>query len=447
VRKQLLLIVSLLSVVLAAACGGPAPQEPGSDAQQLPTGRAAGDVAYVRADVARVAAPDASQGQVGELVQGLNGFALEMYRRAAQASDANLVFSPYSIALAFSMVYGGARGETQAQMADVLRFLPQAAQHPAFNALDQYLAGLGTSEQGSDEGQGDPFQLNIANAVWGQAGFPFRDDYLKLLAAQYGAGLRVVDFAADTAAIIDRINAWVAEQTAGRIEKIVPPAGVVTPDTRLVLANAIYFNASWLFPFQEEGTADGPFTRLGGGQVTVPLMHRNSVRAPYTEGQDYQAIFLPYTGRDVEMLVLLPQRGAFQAVEAQLSTDFLQGLRDAAQERDVTLALPRFDLETDLPLKQLLQDMGLTAPFDAGAADFSGMAEGGGLFISAALHQANITVNETGTEAAAATVVAMDLSLRKRAEMSVDHPFIFAVVERETGTILFLGRVLDPAER
>jgi serpin B len=445
VRKQLLLIVSLLSVVLAAACGGPAPQEPGSDAQQLPTGRAAGDVAYVRADVARVAAPDASQGQVGELVQGLNGFALEMYRRAAQASDANLVFSPYSIALAFSMVYGGARGETQAQMADVLRFLPQAAQHPAFNALDQYLAGLGASEQSSDDGQRDPFQLNIANAVWGQAGYPFRQEYLELLAAQYGAGLRAVDFTADTAAIIERINAWVAEQTNDRIEEIVPPAGVVTPDTRLVLANAIYFNASWLFPFDEAATADGRFTRLDGGQVTVPLMHQDTVRAPYAAGQGYQAIFLPYKGHDVEMLVLLPQREAFEAVEAQLSADFVTRLRDTAEQRDVTLTLPKFDLETDLPLKKLLMDMGMTAPFDPGTADFSGMVEGGGLSISAALHQANITVDETGTEAAAATVVAMDLSLVERAEMSVDHPFIFAIVERETGTILFLGRLLDPA--
>jgi serpin B len=175
----------------------------------------------------------------------------------------------------------------------------------------------------------------------------------------------------------------------------------------------------------------------------VPLMQEDTVRAPYTEGEGYQAIWLPYHGRTVEMLVLLPEREAFQAVEAELSADFLAQLRDAAGERDVTLTMPKFELETDLPLKELLMDMGMTAPFGAGA-DFSGMVEGGGLFIEAALHRGTITVNETGTEAAAATVIAMAESALERAEMRVDHPFIYAILERETGTILFLGRVLNP---
>lgn len=224
---------------------------------------------------------------------------------------------------------------------------------------------------------------------------------------------------------------------------MVPP-DVISELTRLVLVNAIYFQAGWLFPFEESATQDGLFTLLDGSQVSVPLMQRDTARIQYAAGDGYQAAFLPYTRSPIDMLVILPDQGRFEEIETALSPDFLSQIRQAASQRDVSLLMPKIDFETDLDLKELLMGMGLTAPFET--ADFSGIAAGGGLFISDALHKANITVDEKGTEAAAATVIAMEESALERAELSLDHPFLFAILDRETGSILFLGRVLNPAD-
>jgi serpin B len=321
----------------------------------------------------------------------------------------------------------------------VLHFLPQAEHHPAFNALDQYLASL--AEDGDEED--GRFQLNIANAVWGQIGLPFEDAYLATLAQQYGAGLRASDFIEQPEEARQEINDWIAQQTEERIQDILPP-GAIDPTTRLVLVNAIYFNAGWLFPFDADATGDGPFTLLDGSQVSVPLMQHSAARIPYAEALDYQAVALPYAGQDVEMLVILPQPGHFEAVEAALSADFLNEVRGQTQLRDVQLIMPRFEFDTDLDLQALLTGMGLANPF-GGGADFSGIVAGGGLYISDALHKGSITVDEEGTEAAAATVTVMAESALETAEVTLDRPFIFAIIEQDTGAILFLGRVMNPA--
>ncbi|HEX6304021.1 MAG TPA: serpin family protein [Anaerolineales bacterium] len=441
--KRLILAIILASFLVA--CG----QAPILTATQLSsptegpaqTSEPMPDSQMVRADVPRVASPEVSQEHLEELVQGNTIFAFDLYRRVTQGSSDNLIYSPYSISLAFSMVYAGAAGETQAQMTKVLNYLAQEAQHPAFNALDHHLASLGDERGGETEGE--PFQLNIANAVWGQQGLPIKEPYLNTLAGQYGAGLRVVDFAQDPEGARQRVNDWVAEKTEERISDILP-VGAIDAATRLVLANAIYFNAGWLFPFDPAATQEQPFNLLDGAQISVPMMHLNTVRAPYYQGNGYQAILLPYTGEKVDMLVILPERGQFETVQEGMSVDLLDQVRAQAEIHDVTLSMPKFDFETDVNLPDLFKEMGMTAPFSSGAADFSGIVEDGGLYISAAVHKGMIKVDELGTEAAAATVIGMAESAMPSAEMTLDRPFIFAILERETGTILFLGRVMDP---
>ncbi len=400
----------------------------------------------IQADLPRLAEPDVDQAQLDQLVQANNRFAFELYQAIRQESDDNLIYSPYSISLAFSMVYAGARGQTEAEMAQVLHFLPQAEHHLAFNALDQYLASLAEAENGDeDDEENGRFQLNIANAVWGQVGLPFEEAYLATLAQQYGAGLRASDFVEQPEEARREINDWIAEQTEDRIQDILAP-GAIDPMTRLVLANAIYFNAGWRFPFDANATQDGPFTLLDGSQVDVPLMRRGASRLLYSEGPNYQAVVLPYgTQQGVEMLVILPEPGQFEAVEAALDADYLQQVRREARMWEVALTMPRFEFDTDLDLKDLLTGLGMQNPFTE-AADFSQIVATEDLYISDALHKGTITVDEEGTEAAAATVIVMEVTaMFESAEMIMDRPFIFAIMDQQKGTILFLGRVVNPA--
>ncbi|HSM57260.1 MAG TPA: serpin family protein [Candidatus Sulfomarinibacteraceae bacterium] len=415
--------------------------------QQTTTEPAATDGELIGADAERVAAPDVSAEQPGALVTANNRFAADLYHIAAGESDDNLIFSPYSISLAFSMVYGGARGDTEAEMQDVLHFLLQDEQHLAFNALDRHMNALseGVTVEGAIDGEtGQPFQLDIANAVWGQEGFPFQEEYLRVLAEQYGAGLRAADFAEDPEGERQVINDWIAEATQERIEDMVGP-GVITPNTRMVLANAIYFYGGWLFPFNESATEDGSFTLLDGSTVRAPLMRHRAARVPYLESDGYRAVQLPYTGLKADMLILLPDEGRFAEIQETLDAELIAGVRSRAETRDVDVILPRYDFETELDLIEQLEALGMSTAFGSGA-DFSGMVEGGGLFIGAALHKATIAVDERGTEAAAATVIAMEESAMPPGEFHATRPFIFAIVERETGSILFLGRVMNPAE-
>ncbi|MFW6183136.1 MAG: serpin family protein, partial [Chloroflexota bacterium] len=276
--------------------------------QQTGNEPAATDGDLIGADADRVTAPEVTAEQPTALVSANNHFATDLYQIVAGESDGNLIFSPYSISLAFSMVYAGARAGTEAEMQDVLHFLSQDEQHAAFNALDRHMNSLSedVSVEGAIDGEsGQPFQLDIANAVWGQEEFPFQEEFLRVLAAQYGAGLRAADFAEDPEGERQAINDWIAEATEERIVDMVGP-GVISPDTRMVLANAIYFYGGWLFPFDESATEDGPFTLLDGSTVTTPLMHHRAARIPYVEGDGYRAVQLPYTGQKAEMIILLP---------------------------------------------------------------------------------------------------------------------------------------------
>jgi serpin B len=423
-RSKILIIVSLvLIVLLSAACRSPVPR-----------------VQLVQASMPRVESPDVSDTQVAQLIAGNNAFAFDLYHAIATKERDNLIYSPYSISLAFSMLYAGVQGGTAAEMAQIFHFSSQETQHPAFNVVDRRLRSLGEARQ--SEAGGASFELNLANAVWGQRGYPFREPYLETLAAQYGAGLRAVDFQGAPEQAREAINAWVAQETEERIVEIAPP-GSVSADTRLVLANAIYFKAGWDYPFQALATGDGPFTLLDGSQVTVPLMHQET-RLAYVEGEGYQAVQLPYSGQVADMWVILPAEGRFEEVQGQLSAGLIEAVRRDAGARRVILTLPCFGLEATLGLHDLLRGMGMAHVF-CPAQDFEGMVEGGGLCVDTALHRATMTVDERGTEAAAATMVAVPVEQVEDVEMAVDRPFLFVIAARETGGILFLGRVLNPA--
>jgi len=389
----------------------------------------------------REIAPDVTESDLADLSANNAAFAFDLYRLLADGGN-NLFFSPHSISLALAMTYAGARTDTERQMADALRFvMPQDRLHPTFNALDQVLATRGEGADGKDE-QG--FRLNIVNAIWGQSGFEFLEPFLDVLAESYGAGLRVLDFAGDSEGSRVKINHWVSEQTEGRIEDLIP-AGAIDALTRLVLTNAIYYNAAWASPFTPERTQDGEFSLLEGNTVTVPMM-RQSEHLGYAPGAGFQAVELPYDGHELSMIILLPDTGEFAAFEEALDADLFGSIIDSIELQQVALAMPKFEFESEFNLNRALAELGMATAF-GGDADFSGMTGGTDLFISDVIHKAFVSVDEAGTEAAAATAVVMRLTAagpEEPVEVVVNRPFVFAIRDIQTGAVLFVGRVVDP---
>jgi serpin B len=396
----------------------------------------------VQSDLERNPDPQVDPDELDAVAAGNRAFALALYQALKDEGSDNLFYSPYSISVALAMTYAGARGETEAEMAEALRFtLEQDRLHPAFNALDQRLASRGEGAEGKDD---EGFRLHVVNALWGQKGFSFESAFLDTLAQNYGAGLRLVDFIKAAEAARQTINAWVSQQTEGRIEDLIP-AGAIDSATRLVLTNAIYFNAAWLAPFEASRTADGPFTRLDGSEVVVPMMGQQESLG-YVAGDGFQAVDLLYSGGELSMTILVPDEGNFEAFEGSLDVDRLDAILAALRRQQVVLTMPRFEFESQFSLPQALRQLGMEQAF-TGQADFSGMTGEPELFISDVLHKAFVSVDEKGTEAAAATAVIMKLTAMpaEPVRVSVDRPFILFIRDIETGTILFMGRVLDPS--
>ncbi len=392
-------------------------------------------------DKHREISPDISTSDLTALVDGNSAFAFDLYQ-ALSDQEGNLFYSPYSISLALAMTYAGARGETEQQMANTLQFtLPQDRLHPAFNGLDLELASRGEGAAGKDE---KGFRLNIVNAIWGQKDYEFLAEFLDVLAENYGAGLRLLDFVNSPEESRITINDWVSDQTEGRIEDLIPQ-GVVDALTRLVLTNAIYFNAAWLNPFNEELTGDGTFHLLDGTEVTVPMMMQTESLG-YAEGDGYQVVELPYDGDELSMVIFLPETNRFEEFEDSLDAAGVSGMVQDVEYREVALTMPTFEFESEFSLAETLAAMGMPIAFSA-AADFSGMTGNRDLTIAEVLHKAFVSVDEAGTEAAAATAVVMRLTAAPEGlvEVTVDHPFIFLIRDVETGAILFVGRVVDPS--
>ena len=386
---------------------------------------------------------------------GNREFALAAFQQLLASPDPSdhLLISPHSILSALAMVYAGADGGTREQMRETLRFaLDEPALHLAFGALDGALAERAKVER-QDEARG--FELSVVNRLWGQHDGGFLPEYLGLVERHYGAGVELVDFESDPDGIRGKVNEWVEEQTRKRIRDLMPD-GSVNEDTRMILVNAIYFLASWQDAFEEEKTRDQPFTTGAGTTVEVPMMHRTE-HMPAHVGEDTIAVSLPYVGRDVSLLALMPadagadfdawlgglDRGAFDAVAAGL------------ERKRVALDFPKLTGGSSFRLSDLLQDMGMPLAFSRTEADFRRMngvgpgVLGQSLYIDEVFHKTFIDLDEAGTEAAAATAVVM---MRLTAitpdddplEIRFDRPFVYAIYDHPTETILFLGRVLDP---
>ena len=385
---------------------------------------------------------------LGELVRGNNAFAFELYR-ALNDGEGNLFYSPFSISQALAMTSAGARGETQRQMADTLRHrLPQSSLHPAFDVLDRTLASRGQAPGSTPNSAGEAsqyFRLNIANAIWGQDGYHFLPDFLDVLAENYGAGMMAADFAGAPDESRVRINDWVAEETEGKVTDLLPP-GAVDQSTRLVLTNAIYFNASWLWPFGPSRTEVRPFYLAGGGTVDVPMMTETYKGYGYARGDGYQVVDVPYSWGEMSMTILLPDEGTtLEALEGSLDSEMLDRIIDDIETDYVTLTMPLFEFESEFSLGDTLAEMGMPDAF-GGGADFSGMTGSKDLWISRIVHKAFVSVDEEGTEAAAATAVVVNESGpgKEPIPVTVDRPFIFLIRDTSTGTVLFLGRVSNP---
>ena len=384
-------------------------------------------------------APVASATEVAELVESNTAFALDLYQALRTEGDGNLIYSPYSISLALGMTYAGARGETESQMAGTLHFkLPQERLHPAFNTLAQELDSRSAGTGGTDDRS---FRLNIANALWGQEGYQFQPEFLDLLAANYDAEMRRIDFREKGACA--EINDWVSQKTEGRIEELVPPE-VLDASTGLALTNAVYFKAAWASPFERRRTQRGVFYLQDGSVIKTPMMNQGTAFA-YTEGSDYQAVQLPYEGHEMAMVILLPAQGQFEAFERSLDADRLEAVLEGLAERQVALTLPRFDFKSGYELEAVLEAMGMPLAFTV-QADFSGMAPSRELCIGDVFHEATISVGEAGTEATAATAVEVLITGEPldATTITVDRPFLFLIRDLQTGSILFVGRVVDP---
>jgi serpin B len=376
---------------------------------------------------------------IAPVVKGSNTFALELYAKLAK-SDEPVFFSPYSISTALAMTYAGARGQTAVEMAKVLHFPEDAAQlHPAYAAL--------IKKTRSASG----VQLTTSNALWADGGYGFARDFLELPVRYYGAGIYAEDFAADPEGARRRINAWVEKQTQRKITDLLPK-GALDDLTRLVLTNAIYFKGDWQEPFKKGATRDEPFFLTPEETVQVPLMNQTEVFG-YAKGDGFQVLEMPYEGRELALVALLPtKKDGLGEFERSLTAENLAKWLRELRRQPVQVTLPKFRMEAQFELKKPLSDLGMPLAFSS-EADFTGMSRSKGkeLRINTVTHKAVVEVNEKGTEAAAATAVeakvkeeANDDKPQPPPVFRADHPFVFLVRDRRTDSVLFLGRVTNP---
>ena len=373
------------------------------------------------------------------VVTGNTSFAFDLYHRL-RIEPGNLFVSPYSLSTALALTYAGARGDTATQMADVLGFPADPA--PVAAAVGDLQRQLGQTA----DAQG--VQLSVANALWAQQDKTFLPAFLGAAQNAFEANVAQVDFMAEAETARNQINQWVAQQTQDKIQEILP-SGSVDALTRLVLANAIYFKGAWTKPFDPGDTATKPFYPSAATEVAAPLMHKlDSV--PYMETNTFQAVELPYTRGGFSMVILLPRDvDGTEALEEELSPELLSAVLAQMQAQDVDVFLPRFTLQSGFRLNDTLAEMGMPDAFTPGQADFSGMDGDRDLSVSGVFHKAWGEINEAGTEAAAATAVGVGITSvpvnpTPPAVFRADHPFTFLIRDTNTGSILFLGRLVDP---
>jgi serpin B len=373
------------------------------------------------------------------VVSGNNAFAFDLYGQL-RSKEGNLFFSPYSISAALAMTSAGARGQTLDEMTRALRYPEPEKLHPGFKALGNHLNGAPNAKRG--------YQLSTANALWGQKGYGFRPEFVGLTRDHYGAGLQEIDFGQEERAR-GTINAWVEKETRGKIKDLIGP-GMLSPRTRLVLTNAIYFKGDWASQFKKDRTLEEPFFLSDGKRIKTPLMHQNGTYR-YAETNALQALELPYVGGDLSMIVLLPRKAdGLAALEKDLNAEALNAILARLRlcaEVDVTL--PKFKTTTEYVLNEQLQALGMKQAFVQGA-DFSGITgRAGDLYIGYVVHKAFVDVNEEGTEAAAATAVlghSSSTAPPPKPVFRADHPFVYLIRDNKSGAVLFVGRLADPGK-
>ncbi len=440
--KKFIVGIVLISLILMSSCSVKETQMP--QATDVKTEVTPMEGGLVKSDLAMETLPQVDADQIAALAEGNTAFASAFYA-LLQENEGNLIFSPFSISLALSMAMAGAETTTEEVMMNALRMtLPEEEVYPAFNAL---LLALEASEKMEvNEMEGSEFTLNIANSLWGQAGFELKTQFLDTLARYFGAGMYTVDFEHNPESARLAVNEWVADETEDKIKDLIPQ-GAVNELTRLILANAIYFNGSWMYPFSESATSQEAFTLLDGSETTVDMMKMSATSLSYLEGEGFQAVSLPYLSPDFSMLMLVPDEGQFAAFESTLDAENLMAIIGQIQANQVALQMPKFDFETATNANDALAELGMSEIFDPDAADFSGITEEDKLYVTSVLHKATITVDESGTEAAAATAVVMGIKSAMPEEpisLVIDRPFLFLIRHEPTGTILFMGRVVEP---
>ncbi len=373
-----------------------------------------------------------SQVDTDHLVQCNTMFALDLYQKLRSVDD-NIFFSPYSISSALAMTYAGARGNTDKQMAKVLYFpMDQDYLHPAFAALQAKLNRVKSKN----------VQLIIANSLWGRKGRNFLPSFLKILKKYYGAVLQELDFINAPEKSRRIINVWVEEQTKGKIGELIGK-GVISKYTALILANAIYFKGNWASKFEKSRTKMLPFTVLQKKTVQVPTMTQTT-EFRYSTNEYCQILEIPYTGNNLSILLFLPHKiDGLPELEKKLCLETLEGWLKNLHKKRVHLYLPKFKLIQKYSLGSTLSSMGMDKAFVS--ADYSGIDGTKSLFISEILHKAFIELNEEGTEAAAATAVVLVESAAKQPVIfRADHPFFFIIRDKQSKSILFMGRILYP---
>ena len=373
--------------------------------------------------------------ELSELARGNDNFAFDLYAELSRANSENFFFSPSSVRAALAMTYAGARGETESQMAMVLHFtVPQERLHQAFGEFIEVLTGR---EKG--------YRLSLANRLWGQQGYDYLPDFLRITRKHYGAELALLDFMRHHAEARQSINSWVEKQTEGQIRDLIPD-GVLDRRTRLVLTNAIFFKGSWTHAFEEQATTEAPFLISATEETPAQLMflagsfsHHNS--------DGIQVLELPYGEGALSMIVLLPEKvDGLWDIESKLNPENYRKWMSELQPEQLQVYLPKFRVTAQFRLDKVLVSMGMPLAFDRSRADFSAISGRKDLYLSAVLHKAFVDVNEEGTEAAAGSGAVLNVrSMREPIVFRADHPFVFLIRENQTGSILFLGRVVNPS--
>ncbi|MBX3200501.1 MAG: serpin family protein [Labilithrix sp.] len=425
----------LLTALAAGACSS---SESGKSAEP--------QFEVARSSLSRETAPALEPAEATSFAADQATFAIDLYHAVAkEAAGEDVFLSPLSVSTALAMTFAGARGETRAEMQKALAFnLPEPRLHTAFNWLDLQLASRGKEAVGKD---GKPFRLNVVNSTWGQTGFAFEAPFLDTLAVSYGAGVNLLDFRSDPEAGRQTINTWVEQKTEDRIKTLLPE-GSLDERTRMVLVNAVYFNAGWATKFVDGGTQAAPFTKIDGATAQVQMMASSTTSRRYAETDDYQAVEIDYDGGEMAMLVVAPTTGSFATFEASLTGAKMLDVLAGLEAQQVRLSLPKFKLESGSSLKAPLESLGMKRAFQDDQADLTGISTAAPLVVKDVIHKTFVEIDENGTEAAAATAVIVgeptSAPVDEPAVMTVDRPFVVAIVDRATKNLVFVGRILEP---